>query len=104
MFYYSLAAAAVAGLSRGEKQIRKAMLSLGIRVSNKLKLREGGGGGEGQATGDGFGSSGGPDAKAKQAAGECTYCDPNFMPIPGIEQALKGYDVPMGNPNPGMSI
>ena len=33
--------------------------------------------------------------------GECEYCDPNFMNLPGLEEALKGYDVPSGNPNPG---
>ena len=38
----------------------------------------------------------GPDVR-----GECEYCDPNFMSVPGIEEALKGYDVPSGNPNPG---
>ena len=36
--------------------------------------------------------------------GECPYCDPNFASVPGIEQALMGYDVPMGNPNPGISV
>ena len=44
---------------------------------------------------------GGAESKAREMFGECTYCDPNFMAIPGIEEALKGYDVPIGNPNPG---
>ena len=36
--------------------------------------------------------------------GECEYCDPNFMNLPGLEEALKGYDVPSGNPNPGKLV
>ena len=44
-----------------------------------------------------------PDKKKgnNDVRGECEYCDPNFMNLPGIEEALKGYDVPSGNPNPG---
>merc|ERR1711974_380942 len=30
----------------------------------------------------------------------CPYCDPNHMHIPNLEEACRGYDVPMGNPNP----
>ena len=41
------------------------------------------------------------DDKKEDVRGECEYCDPNFMNVPGIEEALKGYDVPSGNPNPG---
>ena len=41
-----------------------------------------------------------PD-RAEDVRGECEYCDPNFMNVPGIEEALRGYDVPSGNPNPG---
>ena len=91
------------------------MLSLGIRVSNnnndsnsnhnknnsnKRKFLHGWNRGPMPArklTQD----SGGAETKAREAFGECTYCDPNFMAIPGIEEALRGYDVPMGNPNPG---
>ncbi len=31
----------------------------------------------------------------------CPYCDPNYMAYPNLEEAMRGYDVPMGNPNPG---
>ena len=31
----------------------------------------------------------------------CPYCDPNHMAYPNMEEAVRGYDVPMGNPNPG---
>ena len=30
----------------------------------------------------------------------CPYCDPNHMHIPNLEESCRGYDVPMGNPNP----
>ncbi len=33
--------------------------------------------------------------------GVCPYCDPNFSSVPGMAQALMGYDLPMGDPNPG---
>ncbi len=36
-----------------------------------------------------------------QTLGKCVYCDPNFMKIPNMEDAMRGYDLPMGNPNPG---
>jgi hypothetical protein len=31
----------------------------------------------------------------------CPYCDPNYMAYPNLEETCRGYDVPMGNPNPG---
>ena len=31
----------------------------------------------------------------------CPYCDPNHMAYPNLEEAVRGYDVPMGNPDPG---
>lgn len=31
----------------------------------------------------------------------CPYCDPNFVASPNLEEAMRGYDVPMGNPDPG---
>ena len=31
----------------------------------------------------------------------CPYCNPNHMAYPNLEEAMRGYDVPMGNPNPG---
>lgn len=31
----------------------------------------------------------------------CPYCDPNHMAYPNLEEAMRGYDVPTGNPNPG---
>ena len=39
-----------------------------------------------------------------QVLGKCTYCDPNSMNIPNLEDAMRGYELPMGNPNPGESI
>ncbi|XP_023334523.1 uncharacterized protein LOC111706009 isoform X2 [Eurytemora carolleeae] len=30
----------------------------------------------------------------------CPYCDPNYMAYPNLEEACRGYDLPMGNPNP----
>ena len=30
----------------------------------------------------------------------CPYCDPEYDPYPNIKEALRGYDVPMGDPNP----
>jgi hypothetical protein len=32
---------------------------------------------------------------------KCPYCDPNYMAFPNLEEAMRGYDVPMGNPTPG---
>lgn len=34
-----------------------------------------------------------------QDLGKCPYCDPNYMDVPNLESAMKGYDLPMGNPN-----
>jgi hypothetical protein len=31
----------------------------------------------------------------------CPYCDPNHVAYPNLEETCRGYDVPMGNPNPG---
>ena len=36
-----------------------------------------------------------------ETIGNCRYCDPNFMKIPNFEDAMRGYDWPMGNPSPG---
>ena len=30
----------------------------------------------------------------------CPYCDPNYKPYPNVDEACRGYDVPMGNPIP----
>ena len=30
----------------------------------------------------------------------CPYCDPNYKPYPSVDEACRGYDVPMGNPIP----
>ena len=30
----------------------------------------------------------------------CPYCDPEHDPYPNIKEAMRGYDVPMGDPNP----
>ena len=74
---------------------------MGIKISGKLSPSKRRGNEKKASSG---GESAGPETKAKLNFGECTYCDPNFMAIPGIEQALKGYDVPMGNPIPGTFI
>ena len=31
--------------------------------------------------------------------GHCPYCDPNYMDVPNLQSAMKGYDLPMGDPN-----
>ena len=30
----------------------------------------------------------------------CPYCDPNHSAYPNLDEACRGYDVPMGNPVP----
>ena len=30
----------------------------------------------------------------------CPYCDPNHHAYPNLDEACRGYDVPMGNPVP----
>jgi hypothetical protein len=44
--------------------------------------------------------AGDEEEEGSKDVGECPFCDPNFMD-PGVEEALKGYDVPSGDPNPG---
>ena len=34
----------------------------------------------------------------------CPYCDPNHIAYPNLEEAMRGYDVPMGDPNPGQGM
>ena len=36
--------------------------------------------------------------------GYCPYCDPNFIDIPNLQSAMKGYDLPMGDPNRKLSL
>ena len=36
--------------------------------------------------------------------GKCKYCNPNWSYVSNFAEACKGYDVPMGNPNPGNII
>ncbi len=44
------------------------------------------------------------DVRSRSADfGFCPYCDPDFVSVPGIQQVLRGYDLPMGDPNPGGS-
>jgi hypothetical protein len=31
--------------------------------------------------------------------GICPYCDPNYIDVPNMQSAMKGYDLPMGDPN-----
>ena len=37
----------------------------------------------------------------KKLVANCPYCDPNWDDVPNLPEAMKGYDVPMGNPDPG---
>ncbi|XP_023334455.1 uncharacterized protein LOC111705962 isoform X2 [Eurytemora carolleeae] len=30
----------------------------------------------------------------------CPYCDPNYLAYPNLKEPCRGYDLPMGNPNP----
>ena len=34
--------------------------------------------------------------------GICPYCNPNWHDVPNLPEAMKGYDVPKGNPDPGL--
>ena len=34
--------------------------------------------------------------------GRCKYCDPAWSYVSNFAEAVKGYDVPMGNPYPGI--
>ena len=36
--------------------------------------------------------------------GKCKYCDPAWSYVSNFAEAVKGYDVPMGNPYPGMNM
>ena len=29
----------------------------------------------------------------------CPFCDPNFVDVPNLQSALKGYDLPLGDPD-----
>ena len=40
----------------------------------------------------------------KKLVANCPYCDPNWHDVPNFPEAMKGYDVPMGNPDPGNSL
>lgn len=31
--------------------------------------------------------------------GACPYCNPNYVDVPNLQSAMKGYDLPMGDPN-----
>jgi len=37
----------------------------------------------------------------KHLIGKCKYCDPAWSVVSNFAEAVKGYDVPMGNPYPG---
>ena len=43
-------------------------------------------------------------AAMKKLIGECPYCDPDWDDVPNLPEAMKGYDVAMGNPDSGNSI
>ena len=30
----------------------------------------------------------------------CPYCNPGHSPYPNLKEAMRGYDIPMGDPNP----
>ena len=40
----------------------------------------------------------------KKLVGECPYCDPDWDDVPNLPEAMKGYEVPLGNPDPGNYI
>ena len=40
----------------------------------------------------------------KKLVVECPYCDPDWYDVPNFPEAMKGYDLPMGNPDPGIYI
>ena len=39
----------------------------------------------------------------KDMIAECPYCNPTWNDVPNFPEAMKGYDVPMGNPDPGIT-
>ena len=41
-------------------------------------------------------------AAMKKLIAECPYCDPDWDDVPNLPEAMKGYDVPMGYPDPGL--
>ena len=40
----------------------------------------------------------------KKLVAECPYCDPDWYDVPNFPEAMKGYDLPMGNPDPGINV
>ena len=42
------------------------------------------------------------NVEMKKLVGHCPYCDPNWNDVPNFPESMKGYDVPMGNPDPGV--
>ena len=43
-------------------------------------------------------------AAMKKFIAECPYCDPDWDDVPNLPEAMKGYDVAMGNPDPGIPL
>ena len=43
-------------------------------------------------------------AAMKKFIAECPYCDPDWDDVPNLPEAMKGYDVAMGNPDSGISM
>ena len=57
------------------------------------------------ANGDDIGAFNKAHRKAmKKLIAKCPYCDPTWNDIPNFPEAMKGYDVPMGNPDPGVFL
>ena len=40
---------------------------------------------------------------SKDLFAQCPYCDPNYIDVPNLQSAMKGYDLPMGDPNRKLS-
>ena len=37
--------------------------------------------------------------RAKLDLAECPYCQPDYMDVANLQSALKGYDLPLGDPD-----
>ena len=41
-------------------------------------------------------------AAMKELIAECPYCDPDWEDVPNSIEAMRGYDIALGNPDPGI--
>ncbi len=44
------------------------------------------------------------EVNLEDVLGQCPYCDPNYIDIPNLQSALKGYNLPMGDPDSKLSF